>query len=95
LFTVLDDTWHRFFLDAGLLFWREGHGLAPVNDLGDGDTYRDLGAELGVCGSRLRELRFDAGTLIVQFDNGAVVEPHTDEGSDGSHGPARSGLAQP
>jgi hypothetical protein len=44
----VEGTWHRFYLDAGLLFWEEGPGPNPEEDLLEGDQYVDLGSTLGV-----------------------------------------------
>ena len=42
LFLKLGDNWHRFFLDAGLLFWKNA-APDPENDLDDGQDYINWG----------------------------------------------------
>lgn len=74
LYLKLDDTWHRFFLDAGCLFWREGEQPDEDNDLLDGDEYLDWGQQLGVVGVALSEVSMmKNSTLTLRFDNGAEV----------------------
>ncbi|WP_146658017.1 hypothetical protein [Enhygromyxa salina] len=63
--------WHRFFLDAGLLFWAEGPGPDAEEDLLAGDEYVDLGAQLGVIGEAIGEIVMANCVLTLEFANGA------------------------
>jgi hypothetical protein len=67
----VEDTWHRFFLDAGLLFWHEGPAPDPEDDLGEGDRYVDLGTELGATGARIAVVEMRDGHFRIEFANGA------------------------
>lgn len=73
MYLKLHDTWHRFYLDAGLLFWKEGEEPDPDDDLLDDDKYLDWGQQLGVVGNALSEVSMKDSTLILRFDNGAEV----------------------
>lgn len=74
LYIRLDDTWHRFFLDVGLLLWRSGDEPNPEDDLSPGETYRDLAAELAVLGVALADIVMTAdGVLRITFRNGASL----------------------
>lgn len=73
LYLKLDDTWHRFYLDAGLLFWREGEEPDPDDDLLDDDEYLDWGQQLGVVGIALSEVTMKDSVLRMRFDNGAEI----------------------
>lgn len=72
LFLKLGDNWHRFFLDAGLLFWKNA-APDPENDLDDGQDYINWGEELKVIGATLSEVDFRDEILRMRFDNGAEV----------------------
>ena len=72
LFLRLGDIWHRFFLDAGLLFWKNA-APDPENDLDDGQDYINWGEELKVIGATLSEVDFRDEILRMRFDNGAEV----------------------
>lgn len=73
LYIKLDDMWHRFFLDAGLLFWMEGSYPDPENDLVDGEDYVDWGQELSVLGVALSEVTMNDSVFRLRFDNGAEI----------------------
>lgn len=47
-YLLLDGEWHRFFLDAGLLFWRSGSEPNTDDDLGEGEYYIDMMRSLDV-----------------------------------------------
>lgn len=72
LFLKLGDNWHRFFLDVGLLFWKNA-APDPENDLDDGQDYINWGEELKVIGATLSEVDFRDEILRMRFDNGAEV----------------------
>ena len=81
----LDGVWHRFYLDAGLLFWAEIPAPNLEDDLGDGETYRDLGASLQVLGAAITRLEMFECTLVLEFGTGARVVLHCgveDEGAE-------------
>lgn len=73
LYMKLGETWHRFFLDAGLLFWKEGPQPDPENDLVDGEDYVDWGQQLSVVGVALSEVAIDDSVFWMRFDNGAEI----------------------
>jgi hypothetical protein len=63
--------WHRFYLDAGLLFWEEGSCPDPEDDLLEGERYTDLGEALSVVGAAIGEIDMHDSQLTLQFENGA------------------------
>lgn len=71
LYLKLDEVWHRFYLDAGLLFWEEGPSPEPEEDLLEDEQYVDLAAELRVGGARVREIAMDECQAVLAFENGA------------------------
>lgn len=74
MYLKLDGTWHRFYLDAGLLFWREGLEPDRDNDLVDGeDEYVDWGSHLGVVGVPISKIFMKDSELTMHFANGAEV----------------------
>jgi hypothetical protein len=74
LYLRLGDNWHRFYLDAGLLFWQNRDAVPdPDDDLEDGQDYINWGEELGVIGVALSEVDFRDLTLTMRFENGAEV----------------------
>ena len=71
LFLQVEGIWHRFYLDAGLLFWEETEGPDPEEDLLEGERYFELASELHVAGARISEFRMSDNRLTLQFENGA------------------------
>lgn len=71
LYLQLSGTWHRFYLDAGLLFWEEGSGPEPEDELLEGERYTDLGETLRVIGASIDEINMRDSQLTLQFQNGA------------------------
>jgi hypothetical protein len=72
-YTRIDGAWHRFFLDAGLLFWREGGRPDSEEDLDGEESYADLAAELNLMGATFTALAFHDGFLELTFSNGARI----------------------
>jgi len=78
LYLKLDDTWHRFFLDVWLLFWREDEEPDWEDELLEGEMWVDWGKQLGVEGVALSEVSMGDCVLTLRFENGAsVVLKHT------------------
>lgn len=73
VYLKLQDTWHRFYLDAGLLFWEEGTKPDRDDDILDGDEYVDWGQQLGVLGVAASEITMKDSELVIRFDNGAEI----------------------
>ena len=63
--------WHRFYLDAGILFWEEGLAPDPSEDLLEGDYYRDIGKELQVERYAISGITMFNSRLVLEFENGA------------------------
>ncbi|MEM6731842.1 MAG: hypothetical protein AAF658_09810 [Myxococcota bacterium] len=74
MYAKLDGEWHRFYLDAGLLFWRQGIAPDEEDDLLDGDEYFDLFDFLRLDGARIETVKMDKGLLTIRFETGAHVE---------------------
>ena len=69
----LDGRWHRFYLDAGLLFWVEIPAPTIEDDLSDGETYQDIGASLRVLGAFVAKIEMHDCTFVLEFGTGARV----------------------
>ncbi len=82
LYLHLGGTWHRFFLDAGLLFWKEGQHPEEDDDLLDGERYVDWGKRLHIVGVAISELSMADSTLTLGFENGAEVVLHHGVGDE-------------
>jgi hypothetical protein len=67
----LGTVWHRFYLDAGVLFWDEGRSPDEEEDLLEGDEYFDVAHALGVQDVALREVCMRDCLLRLEFENGA------------------------
>ncbi len=80
-YALVEGVWHRFYLDAGLLFWDEGQAPEEEEDLYEGDTYVDLSARLNVVGKAIEEIRMANGRLTLRFSGGArlVLEDRDDD----------------
>jgi hypothetical protein len=84
LYLEASGTWHRFYLDAGLLFWQEGSEPEPEDDLLDGERYIDLAASLGVVGQGLADIEMRDSQLRVEFQNGARLRLEHGPRGDGT-----------
>lgn len=71
LYIQFSGVWHRFYLDAGLLFWEEGSCPEPGDDVLEGERYTDLGEALGVVGVAVGKIEMYDSKLTLQFENGA------------------------
>ena len=71
LYIELDGSWHRFYLDAGVLFWEEGAAPHFDDDLWGGTHYADLATRLGVIGVPLAHVAMGDNVLRIEFANGA------------------------
>lgn len=67
----LEDIWHRFYLDAALVFWEQGPSPDPDNDLLNDDEYVDMATALAVCDVAVEAVRMHDGQLAIDFRNGA------------------------
>lgn len=61
---------HRFFLDAGLLFWSSHREPDEDDDLLDSDVYVDFGKQYDLAGSRIESVDFAHDLLSMRFSNG-------------------------
>lgn len=69
-YIVLDGVSHRFFLDAGLLFWRSHEVLNPENDLSNGSEYVDLGDRHELEGYKVGSISMKDCMLTLEFIGG-------------------------
>jgi hypothetical protein len=67
------NTWHRFFLDEGVLFWVEVPEPDPEDDLLEGETYVDVGSQAGLRGKRIKRIAMSRGVLRLEFDDGPSI----------------------
>lgn len=84
MYIKLNDVWHRFYLDAALLFWEEGSEPNADDDLTEGERYTDLCDKLGVRGVAIDEASIRHGVLEVRFANGALLELRNQPQDDGA-----------
>lgn len=84
LYIQLSGVWHRFYLDAGLLFWEEGSCPDPEDDILNGERYTDLGEALGVVGVAIGYIEMHDSQLTLQFENGARLVLRNRVQDDGS-----------
>jgi hypothetical protein len=66
----LSGSYHRFFADAGLLFWRSGETADEVDDLYGGGSYVDLGEKYDLVGRSVERIAYANDHLEVKFSNG-------------------------
>jgi hypothetical protein len=71
LFLELDAAWHRFYLDAGLLFWEQGIELDTEQEVLAEERVVDLGRALGTIGAAVEEIEMRDCQLRLVFDRGA------------------------
>lgn len=71
LYLRLSEVWHRFYVDAGLLFWEEGPSPESEDDLLDGEWYTDLGKALSVVGVAIEDIVMHDSQVTLRFQNGA------------------------
>ena len=66
----IDETWHRFALSAGLLFWDENEAPDEEEDIEDEEAYRDLGNELNLVNKSLQKIEMKNGRLDFRVEDG-------------------------
>ncbi len=76
LYIVLNGAWHRFYLDAGLLFWAEGEEPDPEDELLEDEVFVDLAEKLRCKGDAVRDVTFGNGTLRMEFARGSRLRLH-------------------
>ncbi|MDH3703848.1 MAG: hypothetical protein OEU46_21345 [Alphaproteobacteria bacterium] len=74
MYMRVGDRWHRFFLDAGLLIWREGPAPDAEDDLDAEHVYSDVGERAGAAGRVLRSIRMRENRLRIRFDDGSRID---------------------
>jgi len=85
---VEDGTWHRFFIDAGVVFWKAVEGLNEFADDGDHHySLKDIGAIHELVGkqlSRVSAVDLSNGCEIrLDFEGGkAVILRNSDDRSE-------------
>lgn len=73
LYLQTQNVWHRFYLDAGLLFWKEGAAPDPDDDLGDDEYYCDMADALKVKDVAIRSIIMAEDVCTIEFANEAVL----------------------
>lgn len=69
IFFKVDKTWHRFYLDAGLLFWDEGIGPNQEEDILDNEDYLDLSIRFGFMDKKIALIKMQERKLVIRFDD--------------------------
>jgi hypothetical protein len=69
----LAEVWHRFFLDAGLLFWKEGFSPDTKDDLLESEIYRNIASEKRLVGSEILAIEMTGCQLVIRFGTGASL----------------------
>lgn len=73
MYIYLDGIWHRFYLDAGLLFWTEGCEPHEDDELLNNESFVDWGERLKVCGIQITGIIMRDSVLTLAFANGEQV----------------------
>jgi hypothetical protein len=73
-----NDTWHRFLIDAGVVFWSTvAAPEAPEEDSGYRHPHKDIGVLYGLVGKRLSTVSTadlpGGGELRLDFDGGETL----------------------
>jgi hypothetical protein len=79
------EVWHRFYLDAGLLFWEEGVAPDPDDEVLEGETLEDVGRGLGIVGVPILKIEMSAGRFVVGFGGGGRIVLECGEEDDSGH----------
>jgi hypothetical protein len=66
LFLNTDGTWHRIYIDAGVLFWEPGEP-DPSVELAENEEFLDLLKPLGATSLKIEYVRMQSGELRVTF----------------------------
>jgi hypothetical protein len=66
LYLLADSTWHRLFIDEGVLFLNE-HAPDREDDLGEGESYVDLAAKLACRGNAIESVRMENRRLTIRL----------------------------
>lgn len=69
VYLKLSGSWHRFHLDADLLFWQEGPQPDSEDELLAGEKYVDLAVMLGVVGIPISRIELENSCLTLEFIN--------------------------
>jgi len=64
------DVWHRFCLDAGLLFWRQGAPSHPDDSLFEDEERIDLGTAWDIAGQVIERISYHDEELRFVVENG-------------------------
>ena len=78
LFLQLNDVWHRFFIDAGVVFWKTVVAPNPPPDEAEHSSrLTDIGARHGLMGRRLSAIEAidlpGGGALRLAFEGGPTI----------------------
>lgn len=70
LFIAFEETrvWHRFYVDAGILFWSPGE--YDVEELLEGEVLRDLARELNLKGAKVLSAAIAESVFALHFEDG-------------------------
>ena len=74
LYLRTDQTWHRFSLDAGVLFWDENEAPDEEDDISGSVAYRELGIELKLVNKTLNKIKMENGRLDFQVEDGTSFQ---------------------
>ena len=66
--------WHRFTLDAGLLFWDENVSPDQEEDISNGEIYRNVGVEFGLLDKPFNKIKMENNKLCISVDDGSFFE---------------------
>ena len=71
LYLRINETWHRFALSAGVLFWDEDEAPDEEEDIEDEEVYRDLGTELNLVDKILQKIEMKNRQLNFMVEDGS------------------------
>ena len=71
LYLRTNETWHRFALSSGLLFWDENAAPDEEDDIEEEEAYRDLAVELELTDKVLKKIEMNNGRLNFRVEDGS------------------------
>ena len=83
IYLEVNEIWHRFYLDAGLLFWDEGTSPNKEEDILDDEDYLDLGTQFKFVGKTFSLIKMEERELVIYFDDNTGLQ--ITEKEDESH----------
>ncbi len=69
MYMKIENEWHRFFIDVGVLFWDEGVEPDIEEDLDENEMYLNLGKILALKNTKIKRIKMENSKLLISFDD--------------------------